>query len=61
MHSKRVVALLILAVIAGSVPASATTSGIAGLGPGVSRSTIKIGYHSPLTGAAPLPADSVDR
>lgn len=29
--------------------------------PGVSRRTIKIGIHAPLTGAAPLPSASVDK
>ncbi|MDQ4065717.1 MAG: ABC transporter substrate-binding protein, partial [Actinomycetota bacterium] len=29
--------------------------------PGVSRETIKIGLHAPLTGAAPVPSDSIEK
>lgn len=29
--------------------------------PGVTRKTIKIGFHAPITGAAPLPSDSIER
>ena len=31
------------------------------IGPGVSRDTIKIGLHAPLTGASPVPSDSVKK
>lgn len=64
-----VVALISVALIAEGTPAvdagaraseveSAETTLLA---PGVTRTTIKIGLHAPVTGAVPLPSDSVDR
>lgn len=52
---RRAVVPLLCALIVGSVvlPARAT--------PGVNGSRIKIGLHIPLTGAAPVPSDSVEK
>lgn len=52
---RRAAALLLsgLVVLALVLPAQGA--------PGVSRTTIKIGLHAPLTGAAPVPADSMEK
>jgi ABC-type branched-subunit amino acid transport system substrate-binding protein len=51
---------LVVAFLLGTQATATTTLGSA-LGPGVSRDTIRIGYHAPFTGAAPLPTISVER
>lgn len=52
---RRVVSLVLSALLVGSfvLPARAT--------PGVNGERIKIGLHAPLTGAAPVPSDSVEK
>ena len=39
----------------------ASAAGVATATPGVTRRSIKIGLHMPLTGAVPIPADSADK
>ncbi|HJR45156.1 MAG TPA: ABC transporter substrate-binding protein [Actinomycetota bacterium] len=46
--------LAILGCLAGGLPSSSAA-------PGVNGRRIKIGIHAPVTGAVPLPSDSVDR
>lgn len=50
-------------VTAGAVCAlvGALLPSAVGAAPGVTRRTIKIGVHAPITGAVPLPSESVDR
>lgn len=62
--------LLVAALVGGLTPPSAPISAASGirpretgpvLVPGVARTTIKIGLHAPLTGASPVPSDSVEK
>ncbi len=50
---------LVLAISLGVPPAGSWTT--TELGPGVTSTRIKIGYHAPFTGPAPLPSSSLDR
>ena len=57
MRSKVAVAAVAAAVLASLGPAEGQTS----LGSGITRRTIKIGVHVPMTGAAPLPSKSAQQ
>ena len=63
-------ALLVSALVTGLTPPVAPAPAAARIQPeearpdvvpGVSRATIKIGMHAPLTGASPVPSDSVEK
>ena len=64
-------AVLVAALVGGTAPPPAPVSRVSGIRPvktgppafipGVSRTTIKIGLHAPLTGASPTPSDSIDK
>ncbi|MEA2517030.1 MAG: branched-chain amino acid transport system substrate-binding protein [Actinomycetota bacterium] len=53
--ARRIVGFGVLLLVAGSLMPTA------GAAPGVTRTTIKIGLHAPLTGASPLPSDSIEK
>ena len=62
--------LLVAALVGGLTPTPAPVSAASGirprqtgpvLVPGVSRTAIKVGLHAPLTGASPVPSDSVEK
>ena len=50
-----------IALVAAAAATVAVLPSAAGSSPGVSKGTIKIGLHAPVTGAVPLPVESVDK